>query len=530
MTLFKGSTHAHGVYTETMDDPLKKKVKGKAMTVATGPTLKKWTQHFIGEIGIGIVPINEENNCYWGVLDIDGEVDHVLLQTRIQEMNLPLVVCYSKSKSAHCFLFVENPIEASMMRSVLEEMASKIGFAGCEIFPKQDRLNLAQGDLGNWLNMPYFGDTRLGVLLTDGILVEQDIDSFLEYAYSKRITPESFTALTKSMSKLIDTLDNDPDLKDAPPCLQYILMTLGITDGSRNKILFNIAVFCKKKFPEETYKDKVKEIHDKYSPEPLALRELDTIIESATKKEYRYTCKDGALKQFCNSSTCIERTYGIELSHEIKTIKNAVRIMSKPEVYGVEVELEAGLPAKVYVSTEDLFAQEKFRMECSRQLFKTFMPMKNETWNKISTNIINSAINQDPPTDMSEEHTLYAALIEYLVNKLRPNIAVLAEPDGVYHDEAKHMIYFKLEDFKSYLIRKLVYGRELTAWKLGHKLNALQIPTDEVDFKLGERIKRKVIIKDDTKKAKGQAVYVRSISEEEINLAEILQSEIGDVV
>ena len=30
MTLFRGSTRAHGVYTETIEDPLKQKVKGKA--------------------------------------------------------------------------------------------------------------------------------------------------------------------------------------------------------------------------------------------------------------------------------------------------------------------------------------------------------------------------------------------------------------------------------------------------------------------------------------------------------------------
>ena len=81
MTLFQGSTKAHGVYTEIMDkDPLKKKVKGKALTISAPPTLKKWMQHVCGECGIGIIPINEENKCWWGVLDIDGEVNHVQLQ------------------------------------------------------------------------------------------------------------------------------------------------------------------------------------------------------------------------------------------------------------------------------------------------------------------------------------------------------------------------------------------------------------------------------------------------------------------
>ena len=35
-------------------------------------------------------------------------------------------------------------------------MAEKLGFAGSEIFPKQDALAKPE-DKGNWLNMPYFG-------------------------------------------------------------------------------------------------------------------------------------------------------------------------------------------------------------------------------------------------------------------------------------------------------------------------------------------------------------------------------------
>ncbi len=63
MTLFRGSTKAHGVYTQMLDhDPLKKKVKGKALTVSMAPTLRKWIQHVEGQVGLGIIPINEDIN------------------------------------------------------------------------------------------------------------------------------------------------------------------------------------------------------------------------------------------------------------------------------------------------------------------------------------------------------------------------------------------------------------------------------------------------------------------------------------
>ena len=528
MTLFRGSTRAHGVYTETIEDPLKQKVKGKAMTIPTGPTLKKWLSHFNGEVGLGIIPINEDNQCYWGVLDIDGVVDHMLLQTRIQELKLPLVCCYSKSKSAHCFLFVENAIDASVMRALLEEMASKLGFAGCEIFPKQDKLNIEKGDLGNWLNMPYFGGTRLGVLLTDGELVEQDVDTFLDFAFANRLTPESLTEFMKQLKTNLDVLEDNELLRGAPPCLQYKLKTHGIVDGERNKMIFNIAVYCKMRYTEEEFRDKVKEIHDEYSSDPLSIAEMDRIIKSVEDKDYRYQCKDAILKQFCNSSICVDREYGIELSSEIKTIKDAVRILSDPLIYAVEVELDAGLPAKVYVETETLFNQERFRIECSKQLHKTFIPIGAKTWSNIATRIINSAINQDPPTDMSEENKLYAALLDYILNKIRHQVTALAEPDGVYHDQENHMIYFKLEDFRTFLLRKQLYGKELTTWKLGNKLNNLYIPTDEVDFKEEKRIKRRITIEETTKKVRGKALYLRCIPDKEINLVEIIDKELKE--
>ena len=523
MTLFRGSTEAHGVYTQQINqDPFKQKVKGKAITVSATPTLKKWFQHFNGVTGIGIIPINSDNMCYWGALDIDGEVDHKALQTSIQQNKFPLVCCYSKSKSAHCFLFMEQPVEASVMRTVLEEMSSKLGFAGCEIFPKQDTLNTAKGDFGNWLNMPYFGNTRVGVLLQDGKLVEQDIDTFLKYAYSKRLDMAAFNKLTSKMKMRLDHLD--AELEGAPPCLQYILQTEGIKEGQRNKLLFNIAVYCKKRFGDD-FKDKVKEIYDKYCDEPLSIKELDRTIDSAGgDKEYRYMCKDGMLRKYCNSSICVDREYGIDLSSEIKGIKNAVRILFDQPIYVVEVELDAGLPQKLYVDTDQLFSQEAFRKECSMQLHKTFSPIKPGAWNEIVSRVINTAINQDPPPDMSEEYRLFSALSDFIVNKARTKASVLLETDGVYHDCEKGLIYFKLDDFRNYLQRKQIYGKEMTSWKLGSRLNNMYIPTDEIDYKSQTRKKKKIEIKDETKTIRRKSVYLRCISDKDISLTESLEA------
>lgn len=529
MTLFRGSSKAHGVYTQVLDkDPLKKKVKGKALTISMAPTLKKWIEHVEGRVGLGIIPINEENRCWWGVLDIDGEVDHMSLQKKIQALELPLVECYSKSKSAHCFLFLENPTDAESIRSILEEMASKLGVAGCEIFPKQNTLNIEKGDLGNWLNMPYFNNTRKGVRLRDGKLEELDLPEFLEYAYSKRLSQEDWNKLIGHIQKSIDELETV--LEGAPPCIQYILKTQGICEGTRNKLMYNIAIYCKKKYPEDIFADKVKEIHDQFAQDPLSIKELNQIIDSVKGKEYRYQCKDGMLKQFCNSSICVERENGIDFSTEIKTIKNATRILTTPPIYAVEVELESERPSKVYVTTDQLFRQDLFRKECSEQLHKTFLPLSAKQWNQMSTNIINNAINQDPPYDMMEESQLYFALIDYLANRLQGTPLALEQEEGVYHNKNEHQIYFKLSGFRSYLIRRGMFDKNLTNWKLGNKLNALYVPTDEVDFKSETSVKRQIKIDSATLRVRGKVEYLRRVAEEEVPKAEELRDSIEGVL
>ena len=529
MTLFRGSSKAHGVYTQVLDkDPLKKKVKGKALTISMAPTLKKWIEHVEGRVGLGIIPINEENRCWWGVLDIDGEVDHISLQKRIQALELPLVECYSKSKSAHCFLLLENPTDAESIRSILEEMASKLGVAGCEIFPKQNTLNVEKGDLGNWLNMPYFNNTRKGVRLRDGKLEELDLPEFLEYAYSKRLSQEDWNKLIGHIQKSIDELETV--LEGAPPCIQYILKTQGICEGTRNKLMYNIAIYCKKKYPEDIFADKVKEIHDQFAQDPLSIKELNQIIDSVKGKEYRYQCKDGMLKQFCNSSICVERENGIDFSTEIKTIKNATRILTTPPIYAVEVELESERPSKVYVTTDQLFRQDLFRKECSEQLHKTFLPLSAKQWNQMSTSIINNAINQDPPYDMMEESQLYFALIDYLANRLQGTPIALEQEEGVYHNKNEHQIYFKLSGFRSYLIRRGMFDKNLTNWKLGNKLNALYVPTDEVDFKSETSVKRQIKIDSATLRVRGKVEYLRRVAEEEVPKAEELRDSIEGVL
>ena len=547
MALFRGSENAHGVFVESVsNDPLKPKVKGKAATVPQGPTLQNWEQHYMGKVGLGIIPINSDNECYWGVLDVDGaldankkpmhdwaclqpdgKIDHVILQKEIQQQELPLVCCYSKSRSAHCFLFVEEPIPAQAMRSLLEEMASKLGVGGCEIFPKQDKIDKERGDLGNWLNMPYYGGTRVGVLLQGEELIEQDIDSFLKYAYSKRLSKAALDTMVQDLKTGIEALEDV--LAGAPPCLQHILKR-GIPTGYRNSILFNVAVYCHRRYGED-FRTEFAKLHDRFCDEPLGFRELETICLSAEKKEYQYQCKDNMLKKYCNANICMDRDCGIDFSSEIKSLKNATRILTEPVVYAVEVEMGAGLPQTVYVETDGLFSQDQFRKECSLQLHKTFVPISAKAWNDICVRLINTAINQEAPYEMTEHGQLFRLLQEYLVNRVQYRKQQLNEEEGVYQDQEAHKIYFRLDGLKTYLTRKGVIAQNFSKWKLNKKLEELEVPTEEVNLDTGISVKRRLGVKEERVRIGKGLVTTRSVLDTDIKLEEVMSviAE-GDVV
>ena len=155
--IFDGLKAAYGTY-KVDSKKLNGKHSGKAGVIRENRTQELWEGHLSGKgISVGIIPINEDNNCKWGCVDVDVyNLDHKALLARIRKLKLPLVVCRSKSGGAHVFLFTTEWISAKDMQDVLNHVAAAIGYGGSEIFPKQVQLNLERGDVGNFLNLPYY--------------------------------------------------------------------------------------------------------------------------------------------------------------------------------------------------------------------------------------------------------------------------------------------------------------------------------------------------------------------------------------
>lgn len=284
--IFEGSRRAHGVFNVNLHTTGLKQ-QGVAKTIKTaGPTRENWREHLEGKSGLGIIPINEENQVRWGAIDIDTySLDIPELVKKIDSYKLPLVVCRSKSGGAHVFCFVDDFIPAGDMQDKLRELAAGLGYGGVEIFPKQREVLVDRGDIGSWLNMPYFegedsvryGHNPNGVALTP--------EEFVVFVRSQTITHDQLLELS------VPEVD---DIKGGPPCLK-ILLKQGFPEGTRNNGLFNVGVYLKQATPDK-WENQIEEYNRKYVTPPLPAQEVLTLISTLKKKEYNYKCNDEPIR------------------------------------------------------------------------------------------------------------------------------------------------------------------------------------------------------------------------------------------
>jgi hypothetical protein len=225
--IFTGLERAHGVTIAEDTNGNGTKIKGKSFVKRQPVTDELWQKHLDGKENLGIIPINDNNQCRWGCIDIDSYAgfDHKKLINKIINMKLPLIVCRSKSGGAHVFLFTSNYVAAKTMRDKLVQIRAVLGYGNSEIFPKQTELK-SQDDTGNFLNLPYF-----------------NCKNSVRYAFKENgeaATLESFFELQERYKQDdINTIEvKRPETKysDGPPCIE-LMSENKIGEGGKNHCL-----------------------------------------------------------------------------------------------------------------------------------------------------------------------------------------------------------------------------------------------------------------------------------------------------
>jgi len=459
--IFDGLKEAYG-YFKIEKTSAGGKAKGKAGVLREPRTAKLWENHLSGNgIGLGIIPINEDNCCKWGCIDIDQyPLDHKLLIEKIRRLKLPLVVCRSKSGGAHLFLFSDSWVEAKDMQRALQQMSAALGYGGSEIFPKQIRLHLDRGDVGNFLNLPYY-DHENGLryaFLDDG--TSATINEFFELHEKYKQTPEEIVKLQVAATGETELL------KDGPPCLQ-ILCRSKISEGGRNNGLFNIGVYLRKAYPDSWESEILRYNMDYFSP-PLPLNEVNVVAAQVKRKDYAYKCSDAPINAHCNKELCRTRKFGIGAAVAGATIANLRKYNSTPPVWFMDVN---GEPLEL--DTEALMNQLAFQKACMEQL--NFMPQsvaKQQWEGRISTLMSEMRDNEGAIIEVAQDASVSGQFYDYLEEFCR-HLQQAQDKEEIllrrpWTDEEEGWTYFRLKDFEAYLRKNKFF--EYKSHKIAQRL------------------------------------------------------------
>ena len=441
--IFSGLDRAYG-QTQSREKNEAGKLEGRSWLVKEPITRDKWINHLEGkEPSLGIIPIDDNNQCKWGAIDIDtyDGFDYKKLITKIVEKKLPLVVCKSKSGGAHVFLFVAEPVLAKSMQIKLKEIAVWLGYGDCEIFPKQIELN-SKGT-GNFLNLPYNHPefpTRYAFDDKGNALIE--LSMFIKHYETKVLSNLSMVVIDKPV-----TAKKNDDFKGAPPCL-VTLASQGFPEGSRNMALFQLGIYLRERFPEKL-EEKLDYYNSKYFKPPLPSREVLTIFKQVEDKKYFYRCEEPMFKTVCEKIKCQSQKFGVgnSATNEIMGLKKWV---SDNPVY------ELTHNGKVIILTVDqLSSHSEYRKQCIAQANESPRPMAPAIWADMVDALLKN-MQEDDFIQLPGEVTAKGQFLNQLQIFIENNRGAKDRQDvlqGMVF-ELKDYYFFKPQAFRDFLKTK----------------------------------------------------------------------------
>jgi hypothetical protein len=450
--LFRGLPRAYGVYKLFPRPAGGQKVEGDARTVRRPVTELLWQRHLSGSHGLGIVPITDEAVCYFGAIDIDKyDVDPAAVGAKIVEYKLPLLPCRTKSNGLHLYLFSAEGVPAALLQSKLEKWAVALGFGGSEIFPKQVKL-LDINDVGNWINMPYFGgDNSTRYCLFRGV-ERLSLEQFLGRAEqtARLLTAARLAQIEPNVRSVIG--GEEGPFFEGPPCLQSLAAAGGFPEGARNNAMFAVGVYLRKRYPED-WKDRAAAYNISLFNPPMATPEVNTTIKSVARKEdYNYPCTKHPIVRHCNRMLCKTRQFGVganidEWNVVIET--DVLKVKTDPPFWILTVN-----GARMQFFTEELFRQANFQ----RIVFNAI----NVKPSTLSTPKWDAEINRIGQNAQEVEAPEGAGVASELVFHLRQFCTVHTQAETreelltgkPYIEEGT--VYFRGEAFKQYLESKKV--------------------------------------------------------------------------
>jgi len=397
--IFTGLMRAHGCTYVDKKGADGLKVKGKSFVKREPVTEELWQNHLNGiEPSLGIIPINEDNKCRWGCIDVDKyTLDHKEIIRKINTYKLPLVTCRSKSGGAHIFLFTTDLVPAKLMRDKLMSVSAILGFGNAEVFPKQIELK-SQDDTGNFLNLPYFNFKNTTRYAYDSKGNAVTLSDFLQNLI--HISPQQLQDLK---------IQRPPsEYDDGPPCLESL--TKEKLDDGRDRVMFQYKVYARKKWPDN-WVHKLDEFNFKHFANPFRHDEMAKFRKDKDK-DYGYLCKDEPMCNHCDKQLCKTRKFGIGTQVLFPQLSDLQIIKLDPKIFRLNVDGE-----RVELKAEELQEQRLFIRACMNQIHKYPPKLKPRDYEILVQTLMANPELVEAPEGASKKEQLSQHLENYCTNR-----------------------------------------------------------------------------------------------------------------
>ena len=439
--IFIGLERAHGVTFVDKKGVDGEKIKGKSFVKREPVTDNLWINHLQG-VGpsLGIIPINEQNKCVWGCIDIDSYAgfDHQKLINKIKLLKLPLVVFRSKSGGAHVFCFTTVPVTAQLMRDKLLSVSAVLGYGGSEVFPKQVELK-SEEDTGNFLNLPYFrgDDTTRYAFLENGEAA--GMAGFFVLYERNKLTPEALENL--EIKRPLS------EFNDGPPCIESLTQSK-LKDG-RDRVIYQYIQYAKRKWPED-WQNKINQFNYKYFQNPLDDKTIQDKIKFHSKKDLGFKCNEEPMCNHCDKKLCRTRKFGIGGESVFPELSDLQKVELDEPYYWVNVDGD-----RVKLDNIDcLIDQRLFRRTVTKQINKKPPRIKPVDFDKYVDLLLAGVEIVKAPEGSSLVDQLQDHLEEFCTNRTGKNTTKEDILRGnVWTQENKHHFVFN-KFYHGYLQRK----------------------------------------------------------------------------
>jgi hypothetical protein len=346
-----------------------------------------------------------------------------------------------------------------------------LGYAKCEIFPKQIGELTDKDDCPNWVFMPFgpiwdvyaeqcgLSDSNNALTIEDYLaecekkrMNEQQVAEFFKnHTERQKINGSSKIKGNIPKGLFVDGMSTNEIFKGGPPCL-WILAHKGVPEYQHN-YLVNALIFVKKKFPDN-HAEALRYINQYILNPHGDPQKAEDIIKTSKDRNYTYRCKDQPICDYCDSQACRKQPYGVGSGEgRLDWEFGMIIIKREPRIFIVNMG-----DKRVSLTAKELMVQRLFVEKCIEVGASYPDNMKRDEWDRIIRIAIEDAQMVEPSelmkTNADEWETLQTFLGIHVPNGVRRHGLTYLNGGGDDNDVVRVKMVEKLIFFKFHALAR----------------------------------------------------------------------------